>query len=101
MVDVPYQVPLIGVGGVGTGQQAYDKIRAGASLVQVKLKIGTNYTGLGVLGKKRPIVLFRGHAVVQRGSALLSLVPRQNYCAVRYVSIYMCSEERHALSTAT
>ncbi|CAM9336485.1 unnamed protein product [Scytosiphon promiscuus] len=28
-------VPLIGVGGVGTGQEAYDKIRAGASLVQV------------------------------------------------------------------
>ncbi|CAN0426130.1 unnamed protein product, partial [Scytosiphon promiscuus] len=30
------QVPLIGVGGVGTGQEAYDKIRAGASLVQVR-----------------------------------------------------------------
>ncbi|CBN76520.1 dihydroorotate dehydrogenase [Ectocarpus siliculosus] len=29
------KVPLIGVGGVGTGQEAYDKIRAGASLVQV------------------------------------------------------------------
>eukprot|EP00752_Nemacystus_decipiens_P001319 g1309.t1 len=29
------KIPLIGVGGVGTGQQAYDKIRAGASLVQV------------------------------------------------------------------
>ncbi|CAN0194682.1 unnamed protein product, partial [Hapterophycus canaliculatus] len=31
----PGCVPLIGVGGVGTGQEAYDKIRAGASLVQV------------------------------------------------------------------
>lgn len=29
------KVPLIGVGGVGTGQDAYEKIRAGASLVQV------------------------------------------------------------------
>jgi dihydroorotate dehydrogenase len=26
---------LIGVGGVGSGQQAYSKIRAGASLVQL------------------------------------------------------------------
>ncbi|CAN0193944.1 unnamed protein product, partial [Laminaria digitata] len=30
-------VPLIGVGGVGTGQDAYEKIRAGASLVQVRI----------------------------------------------------------------
>ncbi|CAI5723329.1 unnamed protein product [Hyaloperonospora brassicae] len=29
------RVPLIGVGGVSTGQDAYDKIRAGASLVQM------------------------------------------------------------------
>ncbi|KUF92071.1 hypothetical protein AM588_10003490 [Phytophthora nicotianae] len=29
------QIPLIGVGGVSTGQDAYDKIRAGASLVQM------------------------------------------------------------------
>jgi len=29
------QVPIIGVGGISTGQDAYDKIRAGASLVQV------------------------------------------------------------------
>eukprot|EP00904_Undaria_pinnatifida_P010022 jgi/Undpi1/614/HiC_scaffold_10.g04078.m1 len=29
------KVPLIGVGGVGTGKDAYEKIRAGASLVQV------------------------------------------------------------------
>ena len=31
------QVPLIGVGGVGTGKDAYEKIRAGASLVQVRI----------------------------------------------------------------
>ncbi|ETV71768.1 dihydroorotate dehydrogenase (fumarate) [Aphanomyces astaci] len=29
------KIPLIGVGGVATGQDAYDKIRAGASLVQL------------------------------------------------------------------
>lgn len=29
------KVPIIGVGGIGTGQDAYEKIRAGASLVQV------------------------------------------------------------------
>ena len=29
------QIPIIGVGGVGSGQDAYDKISAGASLVQV------------------------------------------------------------------
>uniref|UniRef100_A0AAV1VBF4 Dihydroorotate dehydrogenase (quinone), mitochondrial n=1 Tax=Peronospora matthiolae TaxID=2874970 RepID=A0AAV1VBF4_9STRA len=29
------RIPLIGVGGVSTGQDAYDKIRAGASLVQM------------------------------------------------------------------
>jgi dihydroorotate dehydrogenase len=29
------KIPLIGVGGVGSGQQAYSKIRAGASLVQL------------------------------------------------------------------
>lgn len=29
------QLPLIGVGGIGTAQQAYDRIRAGASLIQL------------------------------------------------------------------
>ena len=29
------RIPLIGVGGVATGAQAYAKIRAGASLVQL------------------------------------------------------------------
>ena len=35
----PGQVPIIGVGGVSSGRDAYEKIRAGASLVQL-------YTGL-------------------------------------------------------
>jgi len=29
------QIPIIGVGGVETGQDAFDKIKAGASLVQI------------------------------------------------------------------
>ena len=29
------QVPIIGVGGVSSGEDAYEKIRAGASLVQL------------------------------------------------------------------
>lgn len=33
------QIPIIGIGGVSTGQQAFEKIKAGASLVQL-------YTGL-------------------------------------------------------
>ena len=32
---VPGEVPIIGVGGVGSGQDAYDKIRSGASLIQL------------------------------------------------------------------
>ena len=31
----PGRVPIIGVGGVSSGQDVYDKVRAGASLVQV------------------------------------------------------------------
>lgn len=31
----PGKVPIIGVGGVASGQDALDKIRAGASLVQL------------------------------------------------------------------
>jgi len=30
------QVPIIGVGGVGSGKDAMDKVKAGASLVQVR-----------------------------------------------------------------
>lgn len=41
------KVPIIGVGGISTGQDAYDKIKAGASLVQL-------YTALAYEGP--PIV---------------------------------------------
>jgi len=40
-------VPLIGVGGVGSAEQAYAKIRAGASLVQ--LYTALSYHGMGLV----------------------------------------------------
>lgn len=42
-----YQVPIIGCGGVSSGEDAYRKIRAGASLVQL-------YTALAFQG---PVVV--------------------------------------------
>ncbi len=42
------EIPLIGVGGVGSAQQAYEKIRAGASAVQ--LYSAMVYQGLSVVG---------------------------------------------------
>lgn len=49
------QMPLIGVGGVSSGAQAYAKIRAGASLVQ--LYSALVYHGPGLLGRiKRDLV---------------------------------------------
>lgn len=41
------EIPLIGVGGVDSGGRAYDKIRAGASLVQ--LYTGLVYGGVGLV----------------------------------------------------
>jgi dihydroorotate dehydrogenase len=29
------KVPIVGVGGISSGQDAYDKIKAGASLIQL------------------------------------------------------------------
>lgn len=45
----PGTLPIIGVGGVSSGKDAYDKIRAGASLIQL-------YTAL----------VYEGPVVVQR-----------------------------------
>jgi len=44
--EVGDKVPIIGVGGIYTGKDAYDKIRAGASLVQVYT--GMIYQGPGI-----------------------------------------------------
>ncbi|OCX66551.1 dihydroorotate dehydrogenase (quinone) [Thioclava sp. SK-1] len=43
------KVPLIGVGGVGSAEQAYEKIRAGASAVQVYSALV--YEGLSLAGR--------------------------------------------------
>jgi dihydroorotate dehydrogenase len=42
-------LPLVGVGGVGSGADAYAKIRAGASLVQ--LYTALIYEGPGLVGR--------------------------------------------------
>lgn len=47
------RLPIIGVGGVFTAEDAYEKIRAGASLVQV-------YTGFIYQGPTLPVDLCRG-----------------------------------------
>jgi len=41
------QIPLIGVGGISSGKQAYTKIKAGASLIQ--LYTGLVYQGFGLV----------------------------------------------------
>ncbi len=43
------RLPLIGVGGVGDGHDAYAKIRAGASMIQ--LYTALTYAGLGLVGR--------------------------------------------------
>ena len=49
------QVPIIGVGGVSSGQDAYDKIRAGASLVQLYTSL--TYEGPPIVNRiKRELV---------------------------------------------
>ena len=49
------QIPLVGVGGIGNGEQAYAKIRAGASLVQ--LYSAMVYEGPGIANDiKRKLV---------------------------------------------
>jgi len=49
------RIPLIGVGGVSSGKEAYAKIKAGASLVQ--LYTGLVYEGPGLVGRiKRELV---------------------------------------------
>lgn len=42
-------IPLIGVGGIGSAEDAYSKIRAGASLVQ--LYSALIYQGFGLIGR--------------------------------------------------
>ncbi len=46
---VPSNIVLIGVGGISSGADAYEKIRAGASLVQ--LYTGLVYEGPGLVAR--------------------------------------------------
>lgn len=49
------RIPIIGVGGISNGQDAFDKLRAGASLVQ--LYTAMTYEGPPVVNKiKRELV---------------------------------------------
>ncbi|GIY53961.1 dihydroorotate dehydrogenase [Caerostris darwini] len=43
------QIPIVGVGGVSCGKDAYEKIKAGASLVQ--LYTALSYEGPPIVGK--------------------------------------------------
>lgn len=45
------RIPIIGVGGVGSGRDAYDKLKAGASLIQVYSMMV--YNGPGVVSRIR------------------------------------------------
>ena len=59
-------LPIVGVGGVFTGQDAYEKIRAGASLVQI-------YTGM----------IYRGPAIAKNvKKELLALLIRDGFTSI-------------------
>lgn len=61
--EVGDKVPIIGVGGIFTGEDAYEKIRAGASLVQV-------YTGM----------IYQGPGIVKQiNKKLLRLMARDGF----------------------
>src|SRR5262249_38169027 len=60
------RLPIIGVGGVFTGRDAYEKIRAGASLIQL-------YTGL----------IYEGPSIVSRiASELGALLARDGFPSI-------------------
>lgn len=60
------KLPIIGVGGISNAEHAYEKIKAGASLVQL-------YTGL----------IFKGPMIAQRiNEDLLQLLARDGYASV-------------------
>ena len=61
------KVPIIGVGGVGSGRDAYDKLKAGASLVEIYSMMV--YEGPGVVSRIRKeladIILENGYKSVE------------------------------------
>ncbi|MDP1419758.1 quinone-dependent dihydroorotate dehydrogenase [Peribacillus simplex] len=67
--QVGQQVPIIAVGGIFTGEDAYEKIRAGASLVQV-------YTGM----------IYQGPGIVKSiNKRLLELMEKDGFTNIRQV----------------
>jgi dihydroorotate dehydrogenase len=66
------RLPIIGVGGIESAQDALEKITAGASLVQV-------YTGYVFAGPGLPRAINRGLAAEcrRRGESLADLVGRE------------------------
>jgi dihydroorotate dehydrogenase len=60
-------IPIIGVGGVGSGRDAYEKIKAGATLVQVYSMMV--YEGPGLISRIRnelaEIIEENGHKSVE------------------------------------
>jgi len=63
------KMPIVGVGGIFTAEDAYEKIKAGASAVQI-------YTGF----------VYEGPAAVKRiNQGLLRLMDRDGYCSITEV----------------
>lgn len=61
------EVPIVGVGGIGSGHDAYEKLKAGASLVQVYSMLV--YKGPGVVSRIRKelaeLMLQNGHRSIE------------------------------------
>jgi dihydroorotate dehydrogenase len=67
--EVGRKIPIIGVGGIFTGDDAYEKIRAGASLVQI-------YTGM----------IYEGPGIVKAiNKRLLELMERDGFTNIQQV----------------
>lgn len=65
--EVGDRLPIIGVGGIFTGDDAYEKIRAGASLIQV-------YTGM----------IYEGPGIVKKiNKRLIELLERDGFANIR------------------
>lgn len=64
------QVPIIGVGGIETGKQAYEKIRAGASLVQIYSALVYEGPGLVARINRELLTCLRGEGFTSVADAV-------------------------------